>query len=234
MILSKLQVSKQISKLRNRKLWYFLALLVLVTLTIRYLSAINFADRVDDWIKSLGFWGMPAFGSVYVVLSVLAVPRIALILIAGTIFGLIDGIITVSISDVLGASACYVVGRTIAIKHVQKLKQKFPRLEKLDQILLEKGWQVLLLSRLSPIIPSNISNYGFSCTNVNFGQYIFFTWLGMLPVIIYYVNLGYFGSSLLGGGSSPEKICFQAIGLIATVLTAIYTNHLAKEVLSER
>jgi uncharacterized membrane protein YdjX (TVP38/TMEM64 family) len=208
-------------------------LIATIIVVANFLSKIDFFNLVNAWIKSLGFWGIPAFSSIYILLSILAIPRIALILIAGTIFGVINGIITVSVSDVLGATACYMVGRTVALKRVVKLKRQFPRLKKMDQAIAEQGWKVLLFSRLSPIIPSNVLNYGFSCTRVNFWQYLFFTWLGMLPIIFYYVNLGYFGANLFGGKNSLETTLFQAGGIIATVFIAFYTTRLAKQVLSE-
>jgi hypothetical protein len=57
--------------------------------------------------------------------------------------------------------------------------------------------------------------------------------LGMLPIIFYYVNLGYFGAGLFGGKNSIETTLFQAGGIIATISIAFYTTRLAKQVLSE-
>jgi uncharacterized membrane protein YdjX (TVP38/TMEM64 family) len=222
-----------LSKSLIRNLLVLTLVVGLIVLAVTYFPAITFFKAVNLWIKSLGIWGIPAFTFVYVLISILAIPRIALILIAGTIFGVVNGIITVSVSDVLGASACYLVGRTVALKRVIKLKRRFPRLKKIDRAVVEQGWKVLLFSRLSPMIPSNILNYGFSCTRVNFWQYLFFTWLGMLPIIFYYVNLGYFGADLFGGKNSIETTLFQAGGIIATIFIAFYTTRLAKQVLSE-
>jgi uncharacterized membrane protein YdjX (TVP38/TMEM64 family) len=222
-----------LSKPLTRNFFIATALGIIFIFAIVFFPKIDFFNTVNRWIMSLGSWGIPAFSLVYILLSILAIPRIALILIAGTIFGVVNGIITVSVSDVLGASACYLVGRTVALKKVIKLKRQFPRLKKIDRAVSEKGWKVLLFSRLSPIVPSNILNYGFSCTRVNFWQYLFFTWLGMLPIIFYYVNLGYFGANLFGGKNNPETLLFQALGIIATVLTAFYTTRLAKQVLSD-
>jgi uncharacterized membrane protein YdjX (TVP38/TMEM64 family) len=222
-----------LSKALIRNLLVLTLVVGFIVLAITSFPATTFFNTVNLWIKSLGIWGIPAFTFVYVLISILAIPRIALILIAGTMFGVVNGIITVSVADVLGASACYLVGRTVALKRVVKLKRRFPRLKKMDRAVAEQGWKVLLFSRLSPMIPSNILNYGFSCTRVNFWQYLFFTWLGMLPIIFYYVNLGYFGADLFGGKNSIETTLFQAGGIIATIFIAFYTTRLAKQVLSE-
>jgi hypothetical protein len=47
-------------------------------------------------------------------------PNILLILVAGTLFGLLQGILAVSIADTLGAIACFWVGRTIARDRIKR------------------------------------------------------------------------------------------------------------------
>lgn len=188
---------------------------------------------LNEWLRSLGWWAIPAFVVIYVLASVVGLPNIALILVAGTVFGLVVGIASVSLADTLGAVVCFGLGRTVARKQVKKLMQRYPTFGQLDQAIAKKGWKILLLSRLSPIIPSNVLNYGFSCTKVNFWQYLFFTWLGMVPVIALYVYIGYFGTSIIGGENSPRSLLLQGGGLLATVGVAIYTTRLAKTALSQ-
>ncbi|NJM85526.1 MAG: VTT domain-containing protein [Leptolyngbyaceae cyanobacterium RM2_2_21] len=103
---------------------------------------------------------------------------------------------------------------------------------RLDQAVAQKGWKILLLSRLAPVIPSNILNYGFSLTQVKFWQYLVCTWLGMLPVLSFYVYIGYFGISLLGRNTQPGVLALQAGGLVAAIAAALYATHLAQAALS--
>ncbi|GAB4386507.1 MAG: hypothetical protein Kow00121_53260 [Elainellaceae cyanobacterium] len=187
---------------------------------------------IDDWLKSLGFWAFPAFVGLYAVLSVLGIPNIILMLLAGTLFGLPIGVLLVSIADTIGAAACYGVGRTIARQRIKRWMAKNPNFAQLDHAVAEKGWKIILFSRLSPIIPSNILNYGFSCTKINFWQYLFFTWLGMLPIIGLYVYLGYFGMNMMGSSREAGSIALQTGGLVATIAVAVYTTRLAKSALS--
>lgn len=175
---------------------------------------------------------MPAFVMIYLAATVIGLPNILLILIAGTLFGLTKGIIVVSIADTLGAIACFFIGRTIARKRIKRWMKKNPQFAQLDQAVNQKGWKILLLTRLSPLVPSNILNYGFSCTKVNFWQYCFFSWLGMLPIIGLYVYLGVFGTSLVGGELTFGKLALQGVGLGITILAALYTTRLAKKSLT--
>ena len=105
------------------------------------------------------------------------------------------------------------------------------RFHKLDKAFAQNGWKLVLLTRLSPILPSNILNYGFSVTRINFWEYLFFSWLGMLPVIFTYVYVGTFGATLLTLSQQPENIAFQALGLLATIGVMIHTTRLAASAL---
>ena len=58
------------------------------------------------------------------------------------------------------------------------------------------GFPIVLLARLSPLIPYNLLNYGLSITAVRFRDYLLATWIGMLPAIVLYVYTGSLANSL--------------------------------------
>ncbi|MGF1480563.1 MAG: TVP38/TMEM64 family protein [Cyanophyceae cyanobacterium] len=221
------------SWLRSKKFWLVVVAVGLVALLGSVLPLDTWIEAINRWLETLGLWAIPAFISLYVFASVLGFPNIVLILVAGTVFGLVTGMASASAADTLGAVACFALGRTIARQRIKKWLDKNPDFARLDRAVGEQAWKILLLSRLSPLIPSNILNYGFSCTKVGFWQYFLLTWLGMLPVIAFYVYLGAFGVSLFGGDSSPQLLAWRAAGLALAVGVAIYLTRLAKSVLSE-
>ena len=217
---------------RSKKFLLLVLAVGLIALLTFILPIQEWSVGVRDWLKSLGNWAIPAFVVVYVLASVVGFPNIVLILVAGTVFGLVKGIASASVADTLGALACFFLGRTIARQRIKKWIEQNPQFVQIDRAVGEKGWKILLLSRLSPLIPSNVLNYGFSCTQVNFWQYFFFTWLGMLPVIGFYAYLGSFGMSLMGE-NQQSGLAWQALGIGATVVAAVYTTRLAKSALAE-
>jgi hypothetical protein len=131
-----------------------------------------------------------------------------------------------------GNNSLLSLGRTVARKFIKKWIAKRPQFTELDKAVGRKGWKIVFLTRLSPIVPSNILNYGFSLTKINFWQYFFFSWLGMLPVIALYVYLGSAGANLASGGNTPGKMALQIFGLCVTVGAVTYTTKLAKKTLS--
>ena len=64
---------------------------------------------------------------------------------------------------------------------------KSDKFQKLDQLTEEHGAIIVALTRLVPIFPFNLLNYGFGLTKVPFWTYVFWTWLCTLPGTILYV-----------------------------------------------
>ena len=181
---------------------------------------------VNNWLSSLGYLSYPAFIGIYILATLFGLPAIFLFLAAGSLFGFVPGLIVVSLADTLSVATCYLLGRTVARKTVSKWVNERPQWVRFDRAVAEKGWKIVFLTRLSPIVPSNVLNYGFSLTQINFWQYIFVSWLGMLPVISLYVYLASMGVNLLSGNSDPKQIVASVIGFV-TALTAIaYTTKL--------
>jgi uncharacterized membrane protein YdjX (TVP38/TMEM64 family) len=219
----------KINWLRSRKFWLFVLAGILIALLGSKLPLQEWVTSLKDWLSTLGIWAMPAFILLYLLATVLGLPNILLILIAGTLFGWLNGIISASIADTLGAAACFLLGRTIARQRIKKWISKHPSFAQLDRAVGKQGWKILLMTRLSPLIPSNVLNYGFSCTKVNFWQYCFCSWLGMLPVIALYVYLGSFGVRLLEGGLTPGKLALQSAGVALAVGAASYTTRVVQK-----
>jgi len=71
------------------------------------------------WIKQdLGPWGPLVLAFAYIPLSVLAVPASILTLGGGYLFGLPVGFIADSIGATLGATAAFLIGRTVSLPNM--------------------------------------------------------------------------------------------------------------------
>ena len=156
-------------------------------------------SQANQWLSSLGYLAYPAFTGIYLLATLFGLPAIFLFLAAGSLFGFVPGLVLVSFADTLSVAVCFVLGRTVARKSINKWIADRPQWGKFDKAVARKGWKIVFLTRLSPIVPSNVLNYGFSLTKINFWQYIFVSWLAMLPVIALYVYLASVGTNLLSG-----------------------------------
>lgn len=95
----------------------------------------------------------------------------------------------------------------------------------LDKRVAEEGWKVVVLLRLSPLVPFSMLNYFLGVTRLSFRAYLIATAIGMIPGILLYTYLGSALASFsevstgLGGGLSTRSPAFW-IGMAATALTA--------------
>ncbi|MEA5451852.1 TVP38/TMEM64 family protein [Leptolyngbya sp. CCNP1308] len=217
--------------LRSRRFWLLAGGGVALALLSSQLPLQDWFVNTGSWLTSLGVVAIPAFIGLYLLATVGGLPNIVLILVAGAVFGLAQGIVVASVADTLGAIACFGVGRTLARDRIQRWMVKNPGFARLDHAVGQKGWKILLLTRLSPLVPSNLLNYGFSCTKVNFWQYCFCSWIGMLPVITLYVYLGSFGVALFQDGLTTEKLALQGGGAVLAIAAGWYTTNLTRKAL---
>ncbi|NJK55162.1 MAG: TVP38/TMEM64 family protein [Pleurocapsa sp. SU_5_0] len=191
--------------------------------------------QANHWLSSLGYLAYPAFISIYLSATLFGLPAIFLFLAAGSLFGFIPGLILVSVADTLSVAVCYQLGRTVARKKISEWISQRPQWGEFDRAVARKGWKIVFLTRLSPIVPSNILNYGFSLTKINFWQYLFVSWLAMLPVIALYVYLASVGTNLLSGNQDdPRQITASVIGLITSLMAIAYTTKLMYGTLKQK
>ena len=182
--------------------------------------------QANHWLSSLGSLAYPTFIIIYLAATLVGLPAIFLFLGAGSLFGFVPGVLIVSFADTLSVAVCYFLGKTVASKKVHQWIAQRPQWGEFDRAVTRKGWKIVFLTRLSPIVPSNVLNYGFSLTKINFWQYLFVSWVAMLPVIALYVYLASVGTNLLSGGNDPRQICASAFGLATALMAIAYTTKL--------
>ncbi|MGC1306112.1 MAG: TVP38/TMEM64 family protein [Phormidesmis sp.] len=220
--------------LRKKRLWASLAIASCLLTLVSQMPVLSWIADAHSWIGAQGIWALPTFIAIYVIAAIFGLPNIVLILAAGTLFGLTKGVISASIADTLSIAACFVIGQTMGRRWITSMVRENSRFHKLDKAFAEKGWKLVLLTRLSPVLPSNILNYGFSITCINFWEYLFFSWLGMVPVIFTYVYVGTFGATVLTLDQSSENLAFQVLGLATTIGVMFYTTKLTATALSDQ
>ena len=189
-------------------------------------------------VESVGPWGPVLLAGAYVVACVLFVPVSVLTLGAGFLFGVVRGTIAVSVGSVLGATAAFLVGRTLLRGWIEKRIAAYPRFQAIDRAVGEEGFKIVLLVRLSPIFPFNLLNYAFGLTNVRLWQYVLASWIGMLPGTLMYVYLGSALKSLADVAAGAPKggtlqTVFFVTGLVMTVVATVVVTRVARRALSE-
>lgn len=210
-------------KSKAQGLWRPIALIAAIVAMLIAARVFGIGEQLGalrGWIESLGSLGPVVFVLLYAVATVAALPGLALTLAAGALFGSVLGVIVVSIASTLGASLAFLVGRYFAREAVAgwlSTKETFQRLDKLTE---RQGAVIVAVTRLVPIFPFNLLNYGFGLTRVPFWTYVFWSWLCMLPGTVLYVVGADAVSKALVQGEVPW-VLVGAVAAAAAVLAVL-------------
>ncbi len=214
-----------------------------IALAALALSAIIALSLVDpqvaiDLLRDAGPAQAALFFLFYIASAVLLVPGSILTLAAGFIFGMWPGLALTSISSTAASLAALLVGRHLARDLVAARLGDSPRLHALDQAVAESGFTVVLLTRLSPLFPYNITNYVFSLTRVRARDYTLASWIGMLPATALYVSIGATARSLgelstSSGQASPARVGLLVLGALTTLAVTTLLTRRARALLDQ-
>ncbi|MEO7986774.1 MAG: VTT domain-containing protein [Gemmatimonadales bacterium] len=220
---------------RRLKLLAILALIVGLIVLGRRAAAL--LPALAEQVSRLGAWAPVIFAAVYVVGAVLLIPGSVLTLAAGALFGLVRGTVVVFLAATLGAAAAFLVARYVARGLVER-RIGTGRLAAVDRALARKGLRLVLLLRLTPVVPYSLLNYSLGLTGVSLRDFLLGS-AGMLPGTLLYVYYGKVAgdvAALAGGVAVPHDTTywvFVAVGLLATIAVSVMVARTARRALQE-
>ena len=191
----------------------FALFLLAVVILARLLGLGERLGDLRDWIEGLGAWGPVVFVPLYALGVVAALPGSALTVAAGALFGSVLGVIVVINAATLGASLAFLIARYLARDSIVAWLSKNEKLQRLDDLTEKHGAIIVALTRLVPIFPFNLLNFGFGLTSVPFWTYVLWSWLCMLPGTILYVV----GADALTKAITEDQIPWVLIGALVGV-----------------
>lgn len=169
------------------------------------------------WVEGYGPRGPALFISGYVLLEMAFVPALPLTVLGGVVFGPVWGTAYVSIASTLGAALAFLIARYAARGAVDRWVARHPRLARLDTVVAEHGWRILVITRLVPIFPFNLQNFAYGVTRIPFWQYVWLSWLCMLPGTVAYTLAA---STLSAGGRDPQRI-LASLGIAGILIVLV-------------
>lgn len=183
-------------------------------------------------LRAWGFAGGMVFILLYAGATVLLIPGSLLTLGAGLVFGLFWGSLYVLLGASLGATLAFLLGRYGLRSWVERQLAKRPQFAALDRAIGQQGWRIVVLTRLSPLIPFGLLNYALGLTPIAFKDYLL-GFGGMLPGTVMYVYLGTIAGDLARPTPSPLLWGLRLLGLGATVTVAIILGRIARRRLQD-
>ncbi|MGP8153494.1 MAG: TVP38/TMEM64 family protein [Smithella sp.] len=198
---------------KSNNLWKLILFIVVLAAVIILSRLMGWGDKLNllrGWIGGLGHWGPLVFVLLYVAAVVAALPGAAITIAGATLFGSVKGVILVSIASTIGASIAFLIARYLARDLILRKLSSNERFRKLDLLTQEHGTIIVAITRLVPIFPFNVLNYGFGLTGISFWTYVFWSWLCMLPGTILFVV----GTDAVVSAISSGKIPWALVGIL--------------------
>lgn len=181
-------------------------------------------DNLEEFISSLGAWGPLVCVIIYIAWTLTGLPGSLITLLCATLLAEtpVIAIITVSAGSTLGAGACFLVSRKFARGSISNWLKESDKFQKLDQLTATHGAVIVAVTRLIPLFPFNLLNYGFGLTRIGFWKYFLVSWVCMMPATIVYVLAGSGIVQALRSGNIPTEIiivivCALIVGTVAGV-----------------
>ncbi|MFC0227347.1 FAD-dependent oxidoreductase [Serratia aquatilis] len=145
--------------------------------------------RLNGWVAEEPWLAGSAFFLLYVLITALSVPGAVLMtLLAGALFGLMQGAVLVSFASTLGATLAMLISRFLLRDWVQRRFQH--RFGAIDKGIAQDGAFYLFALRLVPVFPFFLINLAMGVTRLPARTFWWVSQLGMLPGTLVYVNAG--------------------------------------------
>ncbi len=218
-----------------------LLLVLVVAAVLAARSGIDVSANTQRFVESLkaqGDLGLVWLALAYIPASVLFFPAALLTLAGGFTFGFGKTLVAVSLGSTVGATSAFLAGRTLLRGLIEHKVASDVRFRALDAAVAEQGFKIVILTRLSPVLPFNLLNYAFGLTKVRLRDFVLASWIGMFPGTVLYVSVGSAAKSLsdiLAGrseGSVAQKLMF-GVGLVATLVVTVLMARIARKALAD-
>ena len=112
--------------------------------------------------------------------------------------------------NAIGAILAFLVARFFLRDFVvRKIITRYPKIKEFEESFFSHGFSTVLFLRLVPLFPFNGLNYALGVTKVSLKDYVWGTFLGIIPGTILFV---YFGDSF--AQFSYGHIALSVVGII--------------------
>ena len=208
-------------------------LVALLALAAIMLPVQDLLGQAFAWMQANRSTAWAIFVLLYVVATVCFIPGVPLTLAGGALFGVGAGTVLVSLGSTLGATAAFLIGRTLARDWISRRIAGWPRFQALDRAVASRGFLVVLLSRPTPALPFFLLNYAFGVTSVKLREYVLGSWLGMIPATLAYVYAGSVAANLAQALSGQIKLgpsawALLGVGFAATIGVVVLVTRIAR------
>lgn len=225
---------KKEHKIALLKVGLVVTVLVGLLVASRILPLGHWMEQFTGWVKTHGAMGVLVFVIAYVLGTSCGAPAALFIIAAAVSFGIARGFLLAWLSCLLAAAISLAAARYFFRKPIEKVLARNGRLKMFDAMIAREGWKIILLLRLTPVLPFSVCNYFAAMTQIRFWPYLAATAFGVIPATIFYSYLGYVGKLAFEKHQrTSQEYAFLGLGFFATALVIFYFTRIAKRSLRQ-
>eukprot|EP00884_Botryococcus_braunii_P002783 jgi/Botrbrau1/12505/Bobra.0169s0048.5 len=210
----------------ERALIIVLLLVFIILISVKGVSV--FGDILSWFQKQNNFVGWFSFTVLYCLNISLFLPGIVLVLGAGFVFGFWKGLLAVWLGGGIGQSFAFLLARYLLQDWVAALfKGKSRQWDTINRAMELEGWKLLVLLRLSPLVPYNLLNIAMAATKIHFWAFAVTSFFGIIPECALFCYMGSLAENMtqvLNGRGKPRgKTTWIVTGVMALVVVITVT-----------
>ncbi|HQT87370.1 MAG TPA: VTT domain-containing protein [Acidiphilium sp.] len=178
-------------------------------------------------LRNLGWIGWLIFALLQALVALIGfLPASLLGLAAGAVYGVALGFGLSATGILLGAAIAFALTRSALRPTIAQRLAASRRLARLDHAVGRDGWRLVLLMRVSPVMPFSLTSYALGLSAISPRDYALGT-LAALPALLLYVAIGTLSRSGLAALHGHALIHLVLIG-VAIIATALLTFRLGR------
>ena len=201
-------------------------------LLVRFTPVKNYlnAEALGRFLDTAGFWAPLVFIVIYTIGICLFVPGTLLTGLGGAIFGPYWGFVYVWFGAMLGASAAFIIGRTLGRDFAASLIGD--RLRRYDDAIERNGFATVLYLRLV-YFPFTAMNFGMGLTRVRFWDYFAGTGLGIIVGTFIFTFFVGTLKQVWASGDWGQLISFKVFFSVALFVFSLFIPKVVKKIRGE-
>lgn len=184
-------------------------------------------DRLPEFVDRLGVAGVLAAIPLGALLLSGLVPRSAISLACGALFGPMLGAACALGAALLAATGTFTVGRWLGREAVAGWCRRWNRLGRLDALTARRGLLAVIVVRLMPVAPFGVIGYVYGASSVRVRHYLVGTLLAGLPATFSYTALG--AATTSAGRFHPLTLVPTATGFLVMAAVAIHVRRTRRD-----
>ena len=172
-------------------------------------------ERIEELASDLGVWGPFIIVAVGVISPLLFLPRFPVAVVAGALYGVVNGTLLATTASTGGALVHFYLAKTLLSPMSQRLSKRY-RIRAMD-VSPQKTFLIIFFLRAFPLSNFVATNLLAGALRVHLGNYILASFLGMLPSSIMYTAWGKAASRPSSGSYivAVGSVAFIVIGTLA-------------------